>query len=453
MTTFQDKFDRDDIDLDTDGGWTVGDPTDTGGGIIEILDQYATNSLTASAGVAMQGLTVPTVGPEQSVSAWVTSVVEDAEAKIDIGVGGHLPDDWVNRVLGVWARLSWLPNGERRVSLHHLFRGGTEKQVREEVLVLSGGVEAAGFEGVLLDSGATREFQRLRLIVVEEDSGLVASVYVNNDDDDHPIFKERIESDWIDPVLAAPTDYGDLWFGFGAVTGATNLVVNEFTGGDYAQTDRVVVPVRADLVTLAEIRERTKLRITLGGNVSNVLDEQLDRYVNDSFTEILTQLGDSAYFMRKTETLSAEIVNGRATLPTYMERPLGIYADIYRRQTNWRFLHLDANGACVVELGFGSNIVQTSPYEIDYYPHYVDMVEDDDVCPIPRKHIECVVVGAALRNAEIDRNAAGLKSHIGRYMALLKLLRRDQNRLLDQERVLMGPSARRRGYSRYNAVW
>jgi hypothetical protein len=452
VTTFQDKFDRDDIDIDADSGWVVGDPTNNNSGIIEILDRYATNSLTGQAGAAMQAVTVPTVGPEQSVSAWVTSNVEHLEAKIDIGVGGNFLALWVDRVLGPWARLSWLPNGERRVSLHHLFRGGTEEQVREEVLILSGGAEAAGFEGVLLGSGALREFQRLRLIVVEEDSGLVASVYVNNDDDDHPIFKERIESDWIDPVAAAPTDYGDLWFGFGAVEPGTSLLVSEFTGGDYAQTDRVVAPVRADLVTLADLRERTKLRITLGGNVSNVLDEQLDRYINDSFTSILVELGDKAYFMRKTETLSATMVNGRATLPLYMERPLGIYADIYRRQVNWRFLHLDANGACVVQIGWG-NTVMTAPYEIDYYPHYVDMVEDDDQCPIPRKHIELVAVGAALRNAEIDRNAAGLKSHIGRYMALLKLLKRDQNRLFDQERVVMGPSPTRRGYPQYNFVW
>jgi hypothetical protein len=421
MATFTETFEYDDADLDGVGGWVVDNDasSDTG---IETLANYATNFEGSLAAVAYQATTVPTTAT-QEVSAYVTSSEQTANSYVDIGVGGKTAAAWADRILGVYARLYWLPSGERKVTIRHKLRdlgsGASDTEVASLTIMTSGGVEVSGYEGALLDGGDTKTFQHLRLILTSESSGLFAAVFLNNADDDHPILSAKVLSDWVEPNASDSTDFGTWWFGFGDPGGSfdRSLVVGQFAAGDYT--------------------ERVRRRYA-GAAHDNLSDPVIDDYITDEVRQIVNQLGDSAWFMRRTEIVSISTdAESLQTLDAKVKRPVDLTDSVSGRRFLWEFHSLDSSGACVIR--FAGNPNYTEDARLHYIAHYEEMEEETDICPIPREHTEVVVIGACLRAAERDRNAALIASYMKRYDVLFRSLQRDQNRYADMQKARYRP--------------
>lgn len=453
MASFTDTFTYDNGDLVLAAG-TAWKTIDTNNGLadgIEVWQNYATNDEASNVCRAVYQTTVPT-GVDQEVAAWITSAEEESTTTmgcyVDVGLGAlKTPANIATDPLGIYARLRWDDDGSRVLSIRHFLRNGSDTEAASATLVLSGGVEASGYEGVLTDTGEAGTLQQLRLIVTAESSGLRCRAFVNENDDDRPTLECLLASDFVNPT-ATSTDYGAWWFGFGDASAARKLAVAQIYGADYDQdTDSLEQELREDQVTLAELRQRVRTRYEKSANTS-LSDDMIDFHIRDEVEQILNRLGDVAHFAVREETLDlAPDSLCEVTLYARMKRVIGL-RDASTGANQWfTFKRLGTDGAPVIMIEGG----QSKSYKVRYLMRHRQMMHPQDVCPIPREHTEVLVVGACLRLAEQDRNANMQQTFLARHEMLYREMIRDMNRHGDQMRTRMDPRRPRKSYRR--ASW
>lgn len=450
MATFTETFEyaNGTIDSVSSSAWLTFDSSDTQNAGVKVAQNAATND-SAAGSMCVYHTTDPAT-KAQRAEAWVTSFEQGTATYVDIGVGGQsfqggFPANWAARILGVYARLHWKADGVRTLSIRHRLRGGSDTELASVNLVLAGGIEATGFEGLMDHAGEIEYLQKLRLVVTEEDYGLGCRAFVNEPDDDHPTLFARLGSDFVTPT-ATSTDYGAWWFGFGSASTSDMLWVDEFVGADYdISTDRLPQTLRPDQVTLAELRDRVKVRYERTANV-DLRDDDIDQHLNDEIEQVLNEVGDVAWFMRREDSVAIAPNDRREiTCDAKMRRVLGIRDSETGCNVWFRFLRYTTDGALLLQM---ENSLSRTVL-IDYMLRHRQLSQENDVCPIPREHTELVVVGACLRMSEVDRQERLQRTFLARRQVLLGNLKRDMNRHSDQTRTRMDPRPPRMLYRRY----
>ena len=370
---------------------------------------------------------IPTTA-EQEVDARVVSATQGSNCHVDVGVmGTTASSSYSTTPLGVWARLAWLSNGVRRLSIHRFLPGDSASAtVRTVDLVLSGSIAADGHEGRLVQDGAVGYEQRLRLVVTATDGGLLARAYVNQGDVDRPTLAAVIDRDLLDTGVA-DQEFGTIWIGFGPSTGsAGDQAVLAVYGGDFDQSeDHSAQELRVDQPTLGDVLRRVRVRYE--GMTSTVLrDDQLRDVVTDTIEDFINLAGDGCWFLRREETLSLtpNTTTGVVTLQANMRRVHEIVDATDRSKTRWNLLYHTTAGAPVVELNTGSS----GSYIVRYTLRHAQISEDRDVLPVPREYLECIVVGACQKMASRDRKGQLEASLAAEYQRLVRTAKIDMAR-------------------------
>jgi hypothetical protein len=249
--------------------------------------------------------------------------------------------------------------------------------------------------------------QRLRFMVVDvvhdnnlpEQEGVVLRAYINNSDLGLP------ELEFIDRgVTQSPgVDTGPPWRGFGTWAIEFGKASQTFYDS-VAFTDTYVVPAfgvyQKKNRTLDELRTAVTRKITLGGHTQYETDT-LDQAINFSLLELKAELGDKALFWRKLvkfELTSDDL--GLVTLPEDVDRVLEVYRyeggprPVLLSSAGWEYIVDDDRGRNMVEI---YRQPQGQSYVIFYMAAFTELVNDTDICPVPKEHDEAVVLGAALR--------------------------------------------------------
>ena len=186
MASFTEDFERTDVALHNVNGWKNVDGDSESNGAVN-LSNFLTNDHASESSFLVQTTTVGTTS-SQKVEAYVTSTVQGNAQAIDIGMGGHYHATYANRKLGIHLRMEWLANNKRVLSLRSDTRGSDAPNVENDeeliakTLVAEGGT-VQDFKGKINEDGAVKAYQHIRLIVVEDDQGLVAKGFINNNDE------------------------------------------------------------------------------------------------------------------------------------------------------------------------------------------------------------------------------------------------------------------------------
>ena len=293
MAEYSDAFDRADESIESDDWAALNSNNDVVGGVVEVLAGRAVNGNPTYQAVAFYTATKPTTA-DQEHAANVVSATAGSNCYVDIGVlGKEAASGWATNPLGVWARLSWLANGARRLSIHRFLPGDSAaSQVSMADIVYAGSIENPNYRGRLLDSGALGSEQNVRLVVVEKDWGLLARAYLNSADDDQYCLEARIQGDFLGTGDSAQTN-GSWWIGFGPSAGsAGDQAVLAVTGFDYDQsTDKELVQQRSDQPLLGDIRQEVLNKYTNAGG-TNRPDPVVDQAISRALDELMMVFGD-----------------------------------------------------------------------------------------------------------------------------------------------------------------
>lgn len=438
MVQFTETFEYANGDLDgvSAGAWDIVDSANQADGIA-VLQNAATNKGTDAA-VAFYGTAAATESTD--VLAYVAAFEEGTGSTLDVGLAGAHAATYAAVIRGIYARLHFQVDGVRTLSIRRRLKNdASDTELASVDLVLSGGIEAPGYEGRLVVQGGTDlgELQALRLTLTATAYGMLARAYVNQSDLARPTLEQPVASDFVQPDGSTN---GAWWFGFGAATAANKLQIAAIAGADFeADADTVPQEIRDDQVTLAELRKRVRNLYDKGQN-SATGDERIDYALNDSIEQALNTIGDVAWFMRRQEDVDLEpdAVTGEVTMPVKMERVVGLRVAATGCPARFEFRRLTTDGALVLHLP--GRLSQE--YAVDYVIRHRSLTDEHQVCPIPRRHSEMIVVGAALRLAEVDRNKEFHRNQLGRYGELERLFLQDNARHSNQTRTLAQPRLR-----------
>ena len=460
MVTFTDEFDRSSRDLANDGGWeTIVRDTEAKTGAIEILREYATNSVTVESIAAQTGATAIPTTANQQVTGWVSSTTYSTGSNdqyVDLGVGmSDNPEDnsYTGIGFGYFVRLDYRSAGQRVLSIMEHFVGSADAPttLASLTMIAAGtssdgtGVVQTGYVGHLDGFGAVNIPQEIRLIVDEQTSGLRLRAYVNNPDDDKPTLEARSLGDYV-PSTAGAT-YGYQWFRFGPANIANTLILGRFYGEDYTHPISKKVLRHPDWPTLQEVRRQVRLRHTRGATGS-LTDSDLDQHICWAHDELINDLGDIAHFLVRSEgaltiTFDSE---GFATLPVYMRRVQSVERTPGRGEIIWQHDHfVDTSGAIVIRNSQRSEVATGGTFRVKYLVRHERPGDELDQLAWPRSHTEVLVVSTLLRLAEDDRSQEWYQALMGRFQKLHSRLFRDMNRHTDLERRSILPRSYARG--------
>lgn len=441
---------------------------------VYIKDNYAARNTgtDANADVRAWQLAVVPETSEVEVGAWVTSdaeqdpLVPDAIPSAEIFCGGYhpgtgTPDPTLNCHYGVSLIFQWLPDGVRRIALRYDTAPSTDQPVGPGVLdatelasvelTRSGGLAVPGYEANLLEGGALGVLQKIRLVVVDDNYGMLAKGYINSDDNDRPTIVARIKTDFI-RFGGAPGTRGQCGIGFGKSLNAYDVQIANFAFREYAEANRDTIEIdqRQDQVTFGQLQERVRTRFRASkGNVDDALIEQA---ILDSTEEIMNFAGDLAWFMRRQEDMDlSPDEKGLVVMPPYVRRVTNIFSDTNSYKIPWKLSHINEDGNLVIYIGQRYRPAST----VEFIAHHQAMALEEDPCPLPRAHTELIVAGATRWLAQIDRNTGLEKSMVIRFELLKKEFKRDLTRLGTANRPIMRPRAYRnhRGRYRYRNWW
>lgn len=453
MVKFVDHFDRANADIASGAnGWNARNSADTLTGLVEIFNEYATNTGTTDCVIAQTNTAgnVPTTDA-QEVRGSVTSTAQGTNQRIDLGLGMNgdpKTDAWATLEFGIAVRLEYLASGERKLSiLEQMGTATSATTLASLTMVASGGVEQTGYLGHLLDRGALGVPQEIRLVVNPRPEGLRVRAYVNSEDDDAPTLQAVARSNWTAPANALA--FGYQYARFMGAQGAKTLALLEFVGRDWSHDSRADLGERSnddarfsDWPTLGEVRRRVAIKLERSLNTSIAADI-LNLEIGYAYDEILNTVGDQAWFRRRIETVTLTTDNdGYATMPAYVERVLDLERSGRLGKLPWAFSHLNESGRVVVRIGTTFASSSTSVL-MTYVARPTRASRDDDKIAFPDNHIELLVTGAVLRLAENDRSPQFTGTQQARFNRLMGDLMRDMGRQGDLARAVFTPTRRR----------
>lgn len=157
-------------------------------------------------------------------------------------------------------------------------------------------------------------------------------------------------------------------------------------------------------LTLAQIRERVRRRYERTAATSELTNNQLDGYINDSLRDIYQMCGDNAWFLRQMQSVTISGAIGQeTTLPRHVRR-------VYRIEDpnhpgvdiQWRATGYDEQGRTRVILYTRS----AGTFLVHHFVMPADLGSDTDQCLVPPDYMELVVLHACKRAAETAGNAA-----------------------------------------------
>lgn len=157
--------------------------------------------------------------------------------------------------------------------------------------------------------------------------------------------------------------------------------------------------------------------------MSDVPTAVVNNAVNDALREAYNTVGDEAYFLRRTMTVTLSEPPLATELPVAIRR----LARLERIQfpgmdIPWSLVSTSTTGQLSIVAQEGGN------FTAHYLDYPSELVTDDDVSPLPPQHAELVVVMACRRLAQSVGNAS-VAAILEREVAVLsKVFRRDCQR-------------------------
>jgi len=399
MVTFTDKFDR----VDSTGlgsivtyGWTV---VHSGVYGVEIRDKAVTNEA-ATKSACFQGLLgkYPTK-PSQMIRGNLAITAEGADSRVTIGTfstGTIGSSSDAAFYWGFGATILFGVGGVRTLGIYkHTY--GVLFGLAQQTIVATKDVATKTLKN---DAGTTdlSVIQELRVIINEEVYGLRIRAYLNNDDDFAPDLEWKEQRDY---AIISANNYYSWVFGFGSAALRTLYLLSfEAQDLDFKKIDTL----RRDRLTLAQIVERARLRYE-GSSRETDFDLALSKqFANDAQDDIINRLGDLAEFIRTRETISVTIDgNGYFTMPNYAERVLRLSTPD-GKNVSWKQIGYTTEGSLLmaagdIQTGYAAS---SGDYVMDYETRWERMDSDTDVCVIPRRFQEVLVLGVCYRMAQFD---------------------------------------------------
>ena len=396
MASFSTKFNVADQGIEDGAAWTALDSTGVTDDAVTIVKNRAGCPQNARSAVAWYDTTKPATA-DQECGAMISASVQGSSAYVDVGVLGKAVSSSLSTAkLGLWARFSWLANGARRIAIHRFMPDDSASStVAQANLVLAGGVESDAFVGVLDQAGALNVPQLLRVVAVANNTGYRVRVFLNNSGDERPVLEAQVDGDFTG-TSDATQPYGKWWIGFGPNGSASHGTTVAYVYGlDYSSaTDHARQELRPDQVSLGVLRAMVKTRYGRGMPTS-LSDEVIDDALRNAMDGVISELGLSASFLWREEalSLSPNTTTGRVTLQANMREIIAI-EDSSGCPARWSLLAYDTNGAPIILLNSTAGT-----YKVRYLLRHSLPTTPGDTCPVPREHVEAVVLGACYRIA------------------------------------------------------
>lgn len=428
MTSFTDKFDRPDqtgLGALITYGWTV---VHSGVYGVEIRDKAVTNEANQRS-ASFQGLpSYSPTQPTQQVRANVAISAEAADARISIGnfaTGTIGSSSDAAFYWGFGATILFGPGGARTLGIYKhgsLVAFGLAQQS----ILTTADVSTKTLKN---DAGTSdlSVIQELRVIINEEVYGLRIRAYLNNGDDYAPDLEWKEQRDY---AIVSANNYYSWLFGFGQAGLRTlNLLSFEAQDLDFKKIDTL----RRDCLTRKQIVDRAKLRYE-GSSSETDFDEVLaQEFTNDAQDDIINRLGDLAEFIRSRETISVTVDgNGYFTMPNYVERPIRIMS-IDNKEVFWKEVGYTSEGSLLMAVADAQtgNAASSGTYIMDYETRWERMDKDSDLCVVPRRFQEAIVLGVCLRMAQFDTSVSPeqYRLHKAAYEEKLLNIKRIMNQL------------------------
>lgn len=440
MTTWSQTFAQANLsDIDGDLGFETANDGTTPLGSIDIVNTFASPAIDDAEVIATQTTNIPETH-DQEIRVLFTSQMENpASGSRDnhITIGTYVPDG-TGLIWGVGVRFTFDNNDVRTLEL---ILSSTAGIGAAPDILLTKDVSTETLKADLQGLGDTDllVLQEMRLIVTVVEGGLRMRGYINEDDDDQPDL-EYI--DFRDPFHFTGSTFGNWFFAFGE-SQAGDLKVAEIHARDYEERLPEVVQLQ-DRHTLGEIRANVLTRMDGSSTGTDRAGDTtfMNEIINSTVEEIISEVGDVAWFMQVVEELTfTPNVDRVVTLPSYVDRVFTI-VDVEREfSAPWQFLGKLADE--VVQIVFEKGYSATGRrLRVHYQMKYQRMDVDADQCPIPRRYTEAVVYGTIMRVAEFDTNDSLHQQTMGRFQQKLRQMRQDMNRLNRSTKVKL--QARRR---------
>lgn len=395
MADYSDDFARADEAIEA-GSWIALDGADDNSNVARVSASRMVSNSTSQRVVAWYTGTVPTGVPQENGAA-VTSSGQGTNHYIDVGVMGKSgTSGFTSLPLGLWARLTYLANGARRISLlRFLPSDSAEATITDIDLVSAGGIEVAGYEGVLVKSGAVGVLQLVRIVAkASSPHGIRVQVFLNTRDDDRPVIDWLVDRDMQGTGDSNQT-YGRWWVGFGPSADSA-LSIAGVLGSDYVDDEGKVEDVlRQDQPTLLEIMTRVRGRYERSARGS-LTDAAVQDAVIDGLRRIRDRAGLNQKWLERIATISLTVntATSECTLPDDIDVPIRIMHASDNTPVHFKRLARTTSGALVIQL-FALN----GSFRVVYRMRYVEPSALDQRCPIPKQHDHVLVSAACMRLA------------------------------------------------------
>lgn len=400
MASFTDRFERADEAIE-DSDWIALDAADDASNVVRVSASRAVSNSTSQRTIAWHTGTKPT-GVPQECNAVVSSSAQGSNHYIDVGVMGKSgASGFSSLAKGVWVRIHYLANGARRLSLYrHLPQDAAEAAVVELDIVAAGSVEVAGYEGQLIDVGATSVPQLVRIVVTATTvGGLRARVFLNTQDDDVPVIDAVIDRDFIGTGDSNQT-YGTWWIGFGPSADSA-LAVAGVVGQDYVDDEgKSAIAVREDQPTLLQVVTKVRARYERSAR-GTLTDAAIHEAVIRGLRRIRDVAGSNMQWLRTTATLTLTVDSGgECTLPDDVYLPTDVVSVSSGARVRMRLLSRTTSGACLISLGGISG-----SYRVTYMQRWAEPSGDGERVPIPKEYDHTLVAAACAALAEDEGRA------------------------------------------------
>lgn len=195
---------------------------------------------------------------------------------------------------------------------------------------------------------------------------------------------------------------------------------------DSASTEKVTRPTAGELVT--------RIRRTFTGNAqsNDPTRQKILQQINNSVREIITKLGDKAWFLRHVETIQVTTsYPNLVTLPLVVDRVLRVEYKA-RPGTQVEFSMDGRTDAGRTRIRLPNEA--TGLMQIHCIVTVQDLVEDSDLCVIPNKYAELVEVLTCYRLSKLVKSPAGVSFDAGEMGRLWEMVQGDVHKYDRQRR-------------------
>lgn len=277
--------------------------------------------------------------------------------------------------------------------------------------------------------------QDLRFIVQEVRGGRVKlRGYINNLDNESPDLEFTDKGDDTGSASSAPISMARTAGVPGFHFWSEKTVAAYFAASDYAEEE--LEGLQFFTPTLATVRARVKTRAE-GSTTSNFPDSLYNQWIEEAQDEIIEDLGNMAFFMRRTEqlTLASEETGPNAEIRFTMGRNVKTVEEVRSTTTgdklDWRVHSLQDGGRLKIELATGQG---GTPYEITYFARTPKLSADTDNISIPPEHLGVLIELAVVKYAQYHSDAALERSAMDQFARKLSILKNSMSRFLRQNR-------------------